>query len=126
MPRKTDEVPTKRIDEAYRRLVFAVANQAWADIQLYLKTRTKSLTPEILNRRERDYRTSVHFFTAPYYGEGERYPDISYFAHLCSIDGASDGMAQKLRKLCFAIEREISEGGTGLEAMTGIKRVRTQ
>lgn len=124
MPRKTDDVPTKRIDEAYRRLVFAVASQAWADIQLYLKTREKNLTPEILNRRERDYRTSVHFFTVPYYGEGERYPDISYFAHLCSVVGAGDGMAQKLRKLCIAIEQEISGGGTGLKAVEGGRRRR--
>lgn len=97
--------------EPYRQLIFAVARQAWDDIQLYLKYRKRGPEKQelhVLNRRERDFRTSIHFFVVPY-GEG-RYQDTSYFAYLMSLLGTDEGagVAQKAKQKCLQILAELN------------------
>lgn len=112
--------------EPYRQLIFAVAHQAWEDIKNYLKYRKRvKQDPYILNRLERDYRTSIHFFVVPY-GEG-RYQDASYFAYLMSLLGTDEGagVAQKAKQKCLQILAELNprpeknKGGRPRKTMEG-------
>ena len=110
MERRGTAVTVKQELEPYRQLVFAIANRAWMDIKDFLRFRNRSnITKETLYRLDRDYRTSIHFFTVPY--NVGLYMETSYFAYLLNQLGHDEGtgIAQKAKARCLEIERTLNE-----------------
>lgn len=96
-------------EKPYKDLVYSIALQAWADIEMFLRYIKRP--PEKQNRNtrndmERNYNESIRFFTVPY-GKGTVEKDISYFDYLINMVGGDESMAPRMRSRCLRIDREL-------------------